>query len=71
MLTMLTGILVILTIGLGWRKIAIELRVDKNFLRCILAVVVPLQIWMGWVGELQKLLFPPLTMTVLFPNSNP
>jgi hypothetical protein len=56
MLTMLTGILVILAIGVGWRNIAIELKVDKNFLRCILAVVVPLQIWMGWVRELQKLL---------------
>jgi hypothetical protein len=45
----ITGILVILTIGVGWRKVAIELKVDHNFMRCLLLVVVPLQLWLGWV----------------------
>ena len=47
----IVGALDILTIGIGWRKIAIELKVDHNYLRCVLAVVVPLQIWLGWVSE--------------------
>jgi hypothetical protein len=49
----ITGILVILTIGVGWRKVAIELKVDHNFIRCVLIVVVPLQIWLGWVWLIQ------------------
>lgn len=44
------GALDILTIGVGWRKIAIELKVDHNYMRCLLAIVVPLQIWLGWVS---------------------
>lgn len=47
----ITGILVILTIGVGWRKIAIELKVDHRYMRCLLIVVVPLQIWLGWVSS--------------------
>jgi hypothetical protein len=47
----ITGILVILTIGVGWRKIAIELKVDHSYMRCLLIVVVPLQIWLGWVSS--------------------
>ncbi len=50
----IVGTLDILTIGIGWRKIAIELKVDHNYLRCVLAVVVPLQIWLGWVSLLKR-----------------
>jgi hypothetical protein len=45
----ITGVLVILTIGVGWRKIAIEQKVDHSYTRCLLAFMVPLQIWLGWV----------------------
>jgi hypothetical protein len=47
----ITGIVVVLTIGVGWRKIAIELKVDHRYMRCLLIVVVPLQIWLGWVSH--------------------
>jgi hypothetical protein len=49
----ITGIAVVLTIGVGWRKIAIELKVDHRYMRCLLIVVVPLQIWLGWVSHRQ------------------
>ena len=45
----ITSILVILAIGVGWRKIAIEVKVDHKIMRCLLLVVVPMQIWLGWV----------------------
>lgn len=51
----ITGILVILTIGVGWRKIAVELKVDHSYMRCLLIVVVPLQIWLGWVCCAQRI----------------
>jgi hypothetical protein len=44
----LAGILVILTIGVGWRKVAIEVKTDKTYLRLVLAVVILPQIWLGW-----------------------
>ncbi|KAK5552879.1 hypothetical protein LTR46_008954 [Exophiala xenobiotica] len=42
------GILVVLTIGLGWRKVAIEVKTDHTYLRLVLAVVILPQIWLGW-----------------------
>jgi hypothetical protein len=44
----LAGILVVLTIGVGWRKVAIEVKTDKTYLRLVLAVVILPQIWLGW-----------------------
>jgi hypothetical protein len=66
----ITGVLVILTIGVGWRKIAIELKVDHSFMRCLLAVVVPLQIWLGWVRRLYRVKIFKLIVTVLLPNTS-
>ena len=65
----ITGILVILTINVGWRKIAIELKVDHSYLRCLLAVVVPLQVWLGWVCPLQRIRRFMLTTIVLLSNA--
>lgn len=42
------AILVVLTIGLGWRKVAIEVKTDHSYLRLILAIVIFPQIWLGW-----------------------
>ena len=44
----MAGFLVILTIGVGWRKVAIEVKIDHTYLRCVLAVVILPQIWLGW-----------------------
>ena len=49
-LTAITAILILLTLGVGWRKVAIEVRVDNNWARVGLFAVLPLQIWAGWVG---------------------
>jgi len=58
----ITGVLVILTIGVGWRKIAIELKVDHSYMRCLLAVAAPLQIWLGWVRGVQ--IYTQLMLTI-------
>lgn len=51
----LTLILIILALGTGWRKIAIEIVVDKKWIRLAFLLVTPLQIWLALVG-----LFPSL-----------
>jgi len=35
-------------IGIGWRKIAIEVKVDHSYLRLLLLIPAPLQLWLGW-----------------------
>jgi hypothetical protein len=65
----ITGILLIFTIGVGWRKIAIELKVDHRRMRCLLIVVVPLQIWLGWVSHAQIITRCRLTIPVLLSNT--
>ena len=65
----ITSILVILCIGVGWRKIAIEVKVDHSFMRCVLFVVVPAQIWLGWVWVTRCLTSTTLTMLVLLSNT--
>ncbi|KIW10772.1 hypothetical protein PV08_10071 [Exophiala spinifera] len=42
------GILVVLTIGLGWRKVVVEVKIDHSYLRLVLAIVILPQIWLGW-----------------------
>jgi hypothetical protein len=49
-LTALTLILIFAAIGGGWRQIAMELAVDKGWIRLAFVVVVPLQIWLALVG---------------------
>ncbi|OCT46451.1 Glycosyl transferase family 2 [Cladophialophora carrionii] len=44
----LAGLLVILTIGVGWRKVAIEVKTDSTYVRLALAAVILPQIWLGW-----------------------
>lgn len=46
-LTAITLILLISAIGSGWRQIAIEVKVDRSWLRLAFAVVVPLQCWLA------------------------
>jgi hypothetical protein len=44
----LAGTLVVLTIGIGWRKVAVELKTDHTYVRLALALVILPQIWLGW-----------------------
>lgn len=44
----LAGVLVVFTLSIGWRRLAIEVKVDKTYTRLALLVVTPLQIWIGW-----------------------
>ncbi|KAI1609612.1 glycosyl transferase family group 2-domain-containing protein [Exophiala viscosa] len=46
-LTAITLILLISAISTGWRAMAIEIKVDKNWLRLAFLLVVPLQCWLG------------------------
>ena len=46
-LTAITLIILIAAIGSGWRQIAIELKVDHNWMRLAFIVVVPFQCWMA------------------------
>ena len=46
-LTAITLAILIAAIGGGWRQIAIEIKVDKSWLRLAFAVVVPLQCWLA------------------------
>ena len=48
-LTAVTLFLIIAALGTGWRELAVELVVDKSFLRLGFLLVVPLQIWLGLV----------------------
>lgn len=44
----LTAALSIFCIGVGWRQIAIEAKVDSSLTRLALLAVVPAQVWLGW-----------------------
>ena len=46
----LTLILIILALGTGWRKIAIEIVSDHQWIRLAFLVVTPLQIWLALVS---------------------
>lgn len=46
-LAAITLILLISAIGSGWREIAIEIKVDKSWLRLAFLAVVPLQCWLA------------------------
>ncbi|KAL2415455.1 hypothetical protein ABEF91_005785 [Exophiala dermatitidis] len=46
-LTAITLILLVSAIGSGWREIAIELKVDKSWIRLAFILVVPLQCWLA------------------------
>lgn len=46
-----TLILIFAAIGSGWREIAIELVVDKSWLRLAFLAVVPIQIWLALVRD--------------------
>lgn len=48
-LTGITLFLIIAALGSGWRQLAVELVVDKSWLRLAFLLVVPLQIWLGLV----------------------
>lgn len=48
-LTGVTLFLIIAALGSGWRQLAVELVVDKSWLRLAFLLVVPLQIWLGLV----------------------
>lgn len=48
-LTAITLFLIIAALGSGWRQIAVELVVDKSWLRLAFLIVVPLQIWLALV----------------------
>ena len=44
----LVGVLIIAAVGVGWRKVAIEVKVDSNYLRFAFLAVFPAQVWLGW-----------------------
>ncbi|KAL9038197.1 MAG: hypothetical protein Q9180_003277 [Flavoplaca navasiana] len=46
-LTAITLVLIIAAMASGWRKMAIEIAVDKSYTRLALLVVTPLQIWLA------------------------
>ena len=43
-----TAALSVFCIGVGWRQIALEIKVDSSMTRLALLAVVPAQIWLGW-----------------------
>lgn len=47
-LVAIAGCLVIFTLGIGWRRLAIQCKIDKTYLRLALLACTPLQIWIGW-----------------------
>lgn len=47
-LVALAGILVVFTLSIGWRRLAIECKIDKNYIRLVLLLCTPLQMWIGW-----------------------
>lgn len=51
LLTAATLILIIASIGGGWRNVAIELIVDTNYIRLAFVLCVLPQIWLGLVGS--------------------
>ncbi|MCJ1407038.1 hypothetical protein MMC19_001108 [Ptychographa xylographoides] len=46
-ITACTLILLMVAIGVGWRQIAIEVGMDKSYLRVAFVAVAPLQAWLG------------------------
>ena len=42
------GMLIVAAVGVGWRKVAIEVKVDHNYMRFAFAAVFPAQVWLGW-----------------------
>lgn len=48
-LTAFTLFLIIAAIGTGWRQIALEVDVDKNYIRCAFIIAAPFQIWLALV----------------------
>ncbi|KAK6387753.1 hypothetical protein LTS17_001022 [Exophiala oligosperma] len=46
-LTAVTLVLLVVAIGSGWRQIAIEIMVDKNWMRLAFLLVVPFQCWLA------------------------
>lgn len=42
------GLLVIFTLSIGWRRLAIEVKVDRSYRRLLLLLCTPLQMWIGW-----------------------
>lgn len=55
LLTAATLVLIFAAIGSGWREIAIELVVDKSWVRLAFLAVVPLQIWLALVKKLSEI----------------
>jgi hypothetical protein len=51
LLTAITFVLIFAAMGSGWRQIAVELKVDKNWVRLAFVAVVPLQIWLALVSS--------------------
>ena len=45
----ITIILIIAALGSGWRQLAIEIKVDHNWLRLAFILVMPLQVWLALV----------------------
>lgn len=45
-----TLFLIIVTLASGWRQLAIELAVDKGWIRLAFIVVMPLQVWLALVS---------------------
>ena len=54
-LTAVTLLLIIGAIGLGWRQIAIETSVDRNYVRLAFIIAAPFQIWLALVSEVGHL----------------
>ena len=50
-LTAVTLLFIIGAIGLGWRQIAIETSVDRNYVRLAFIIAAPFQIWLALVSE--------------------
>ena len=63
------AILAMGAIGIGWRKIVIEIGVDHDWLRLVFIFVVPAQLWLGWVSRIVDVLRAELTIAVLLPNA--
>lgn len=50
-LTGITLLLITAAMASGWRQMAIEISVDNSYLRLVLLVVTPVQIWLALVSE--------------------
>jgi hypothetical protein len=44
----LTAVICVTCVGVGWRYVAVEISVDKNYIRLAFLAVMPLQLWLGW-----------------------